>query len=171
MKIEIDLAELFRDEDGHPTETTEEAIRRQIVERLTGDMRQRLFERVDRQLAAALDTMVSETIATQMPALIDDIMNTTYTPVSSYGQRSEPTNFRAEIIKAVIANMKYEPRQFALHENAFTKAVRSIVEAKTAEVQKAIVAQVDTNFREDAIRFAVTELSKRLGLSKERALG
>ena len=171
MKIEIDLAELFRDEDGHPTETTEEAIRRQIVERLTGDMRQRLFERVDRQLAAALDTMVSETIATQMPALIDDIMNTTYTPVSTYGQRGEPTTFRAEIIKAIRANLKYEPRTYSSEENAFTKAIKSIVNQQLAEVQKAIVAQVDTKFREDAVRFAVTELSKRLGLPKERANG
>ena len=166
MKIEIDLADLFRDEEGFPTETTEEAIRRQIVERLTSDMRKRLFERVDMSLAKALDGMVAEVASSQMPALIDDIMNATYTPVSIYGQQSEPTTFRAEIIKAIGANMKYEPREYGSQENAFTRAVKSIVEKQTAVLQNALIAQIDTKFREDAIRFAVSELSKRLGLTK-----
>lgn len=166
MKIEIDLADLFRDEEGYPTETTEDAIRRQIVERLTGDMRKRLFQRVDDELAKAMQTEVSAAIKAQMPALIDDVMNSTYTPVSTYGQRAEPTTFRAEIIKAIGANMKYEPNNVFSAQNAFTTAVRSIVEKQTDEIKKALVAQIDTKFREDAIKFAVAELSKRLGLTK-----
>lgn len=166
MKIQVDLAQIFTDEDGAPTESMEEAIRRQIIDRLTGDMRKRLTQQVDTALAAVMEAEIGKVIADKMPTIVDDIMDATYTPVTSYGQRGEPTNFRAEIIKAITQNLRYEPRNFSSDENAFTKAVKSIVEKKTAEIQKAITEQVDVKFKEDAITFAVKKLSERLGLSK-----
>lgn len=166
MKIEIDLDDIFRDEDGNPEECLQDSIRRQVIAKLEGDMRKRLFARIDTEVSAIMSKQIGEVMTEKMPELIDDIMNTTYTPVSTYGSRSEPTTFRAEIIKAVAANMKYEPRNYPSDENAFTRAVKSIVEKQTGEFQKSLLAQIDTKFREDAIKFAVTELSKRLGLSK-----
>lgn len=166
MKIEIDLDDIFRDEDGNTEESLQDSIRRQVIAKLEGDMRKRLFARIDTEVSAIMNKQIGEVMTEKMPELIDDIMNTTYTPVSTYGSRSEPTTFRAEIIKAVAENMKYEPRNYVSEENAFTKAVKSIVEKQTGEFQKALLAQIDTKFREDAIKFAVTELSKRLGLSK-----
>ena len=46
------------------------------------------------------------------------------------------------------------------------EAVKSIVELKTGEIKKAITEQVDSNFKKDAITFAVKQLSERLGLAK-----
>lgn len=166
MKIEIDLNDVFRDEDGNPDESLEESVRRQVLERLSGDLRKRLFSRLDEELSAVMNKQLSEAMTEKMPALIDDIMNVTYTPVSTYGQRGEPTTFRNEIVKSIGANMKYEPKNFSSDENAFTKAVKSVVEAKTGEIKKELLAQIDTRFRQDAMAFAVTELSKRLGLTK-----
>lgn len=166
MKIEIDLNNIFRDEDGNPDESLEESIRRQVIEKMTGDLRKRLFQRMDEELSSIMRTQINAVMTDQMPSLIDDIMNVTYTPVDRYGSRSEPTTFRAEIIKAIGANMKYEPRNYSNEENAFTKAVKSIVEAKTRAVQEEITKQVDVKFKEDAITFAVKKLSERLGLPK-----
>ena len=166
MKMEIDLNDIFRDEDGNPEESLEESIRRQVIDRMSGDLRKRLFDRLDHQLSEIMRDQIGAVMTDQMPSLIDDIMNATYVPVSTYGQRSEPTTFRQEIIKSIAANMKYEPKNFSSDENAFTKAVKSVVEAKTNEIKKELLTQVDTKFRKDAIGFAVTELSKRLGLTK-----
>jgi len=166
MKIEIDLDDIFRDEDGNPEESLQDSIRRQVVAKLEGDMRKRLFSRIDVEVSEIMNKQISAVMSEKMPELIDDIMNTTYTPVSSYGSRSEPTTFREQIIKSVAANMKYEPKGSSYDENAFTRAVKSVVEKQTSELQKALLAQIDTKFREDAIKFAVAELSKRLGLSK-----
>lgn len=96
MKIEIDLDDVFRGEDGAPDETAEETIRRQIVARLSGDMRNRLFDRLDEELSRAINAQVSQVVASQMPSLIDDLMTATYTPVSAYGQRSAPTDSGAQ---------------------------------------------------------------------------
>lgn len=166
MKIEIDLDDIFRDEDGNPEEGIQESIRRQVVSRLTEDYRKKLFAKFDGELSAIMQKQIAEVMQTKMPDMIDDIMNASYTPVSSYGQRGEPTTFRSEIIKAIVANMKYEPRNYSSEENAFTKAVKSIVELKTGEIKKAITEQVDSNFKKDAITFAVKQLSERLGLAK-----
>jgi hypothetical protein len=166
VKIEIDLDNIFRDEDGNPEEGLEESIRRQIIDRLSGDLRKKLFARLDIELSEVMREQINAVMKTQMPSLIDDIMNATYTPVSSYGQKGLPTTFRTEIIESVAKNMKYEPKSYSSEENAFTRAVKSIVEAKTGEVKKELLAQVDTNFKNDAINFAVIELSKRLGLTK-----
>jgi hypothetical protein len=169
MKIEVDLNQLLceRDEEGNIVESAEDALLRYITEKLSGDLRKRLFQRMDEELSEFMRSQLQEVMKEKMPGLIDDIMNATYTPVTRYGEKKEPTTFRQELIKAITENMKYEPKSYSHDENAFTKAVRSILDAKTAAIQKAILEQVDTKFKEDAISFAVTKLSERLGLPKK----
>lgn len=166
MKIEINLNEILRDNEGYETESVEESIRRQVIDRLSGDLRKRLFERMDRELAEKLSELVQKAAEEQMPKLIDDILNVEYTPVSTYGSRGTPTTFREELVKAVGAQMVYQPKQYQTDENAFTRAVRSIVDAKTKAINEEIVKQVDVQFKTDAIAFAVKKLSERLGLDK-----
>ena len=167
MKIEIDLDDIFRDEDGNPEESLEESVRRQVVDRLTGDLRKRLFQQLDDQLSKTMAKLVADTAKEHVPAIIEDIMNAEYTPVDRYGSRGEKTNFRAEIIKAIGTQMKYEPKQWSSEENAFTKAVKSVVELKTNTIKDEITKQVDVQFKNDAISFAVKKLSERLGLDKK----
>lgn len=164
MKIEIDLATLFCTDEADCT--TEEAIKREIIDRLTGDMRKRLFARVDDELARAIQHEIKTVVEKEMPSLISDIMNATYTPVSNYGQRGEPTTFRAELIKAVGEQMKYAPKHYGSDENAFTRAVKAVVEEQTRAFRADFVARIDADFRKDALTYAVAELSKRLGLAK-----
>jgi len=166
MKIEIDLNDIMRGEFGDE-EDLAGSIRRQIIEKLSGDLCKRLFDRMDAELSLVMTTQLTSVMADKMPELIDDIMNVKYTPVSTYGQREEPTTFRGEIIKAIAANMKYEPRNYSSDENAFTKTVKSIVEKQTEVVKAEIIKHVDPKFKEDAIKFAVKTLSERLGLEKK----
>ena len=165
MKIEIDLDDIFRDEDG-PSESLEESIRRQVLEKLSSDLRKRMFTRIDAELSEIMRDQINSVMKEKMPELIDDIMNVTYTPVSAYGTRGEPTTFRDELVKAMGENMKYAPKNYPGDENAFTKAVRSIVDQKTKAIQDEITKQVDVQFKNDALAFAVKKLSERLGLNK-----
>lgn len=167
MKIEIDLENIFRDEDGYPDESLEESIRRQVVSRLTEDYRKRLFDRFDIELGKIMREQIETAMAERMPGFVDDILDAEYVPVTNYGERKPATTFRAEIIESIAKNLKYEPKNYSSDENAFTRAVKSVVEAKTGEIKKALVEQVDTKFRADAITFAVQQLSERLGLNKK----
>lgn len=167
MKIEIDLENIFRDEDGFPEEGLEESIRRQVVSRLTEDYRKRLFQRFDQELGDIMREQIGKVMEEQMPAFVDDILNAKYRPVGRYGDRGEETTFRDEIIKSVTEEMQYRPQDYSHKENAFTKAVKSIVELKTNEIKKHLTEQVDTKFKTDAIAYAVRQLSERLGLDKK----
>lgn len=166
MKIEIDLNDVFRDDEGNPDESLEESVRRQVIARLTEDYRKKMFARFDSELSSIMQSQIADVMKERMPEFIDDILNATYTPVSSYGSRGAPTTFRDEIIKSIAANMKYEPKNSSYDENVFTKAVKSVVEAKTTAIKNELIAQIDTKFKTDAITFAVQQLSERLGLSK-----
>ena len=166
MKIEVNLEDIFRDDDGNPEESIEECIHRQITDRLTGDLRKRLFDRIDNELGKAMAKMVEKVVAEKGDSIINNILEAKYTPVSDFGQRGSETTFRDSIVKAVSSQIVYKPANYSSDENAFTRAVKSIVENQTDAVKAAITAQVDTKFKEDAIKFAVSELSKRLGLSK-----
>lgn len=166
MKLEIDLGDILRDENGDPEESLQESIRRQIVDRMSGDLRKRLFQRMDEELSRVMSAQLRAAVEQQMPALLEDVMNTSYTPISKFGEKGQSTTFRAELVRAVAENMKYQPRAYASEENAFTKAVRSILEAQMDAIRKEIVSAVDVKFKQDAIAFAVKQLSERLGLSK-----
>lgn len=166
MKVEINLDEVFRGEDGEPGETLQESITRQVIDRLSADNRQRFFQRFDEALTKVMQAQIAEVMKTRMPDMIDDIMNATYTPVSSYGQRGEQTTFRAEIIKSVAANLVYKPSTYSSDENAFTQAVKSIVKAQTDAITKSLKGQIDGEFAKNAMTYAVKTLSERLGLTK-----
>ena len=166
MKIEIDLDDVFRDEDGYPEESAQDSIRRQVLARLTTDYKERLFKRFDDELAAMMQAQIREVMNLQMPSLVDDIMNAEFTPVSNFGQRSEPTTFRSQVVKAISANLVYSPKNYASEENAFTSAVRGVVKEQMAAFEKSFKAQIDDKFKNDAIAFAVEKLRERLGLPK-----
>jgi hypothetical protein len=166
MKIEIDLNDVFRDESGYPEESTEDSIRRQVLTRLTTEYRERLFKRFDDELAAIMQAQIQEAIKLQMPSLVDDIMNAEFTPVSNYGERSNPTTFREEIVKAIKSELSYKPKSYSSEENVFTRAVKGVVNEQTKVIEKALRAEIDDSFKRDAIAFAVTKIQERLGLSK-----
>ena len=167
MKLEIDLDDIFRDENGDPEESAQDSIRRQVLARLTTEYRERLFRRFDDELAAIMQAQVQEAIKLRMPSLVDDIMNTEFIPVSNFGQRSSPTTFRAEIVKAIGSELVYKPKSYSSEENTFTRAVKGVVSEQTKAIEKALRAEIDESFKRDAIAFAVAKIQERLGLSKK----
>ena len=166
MKIEIDLDDVFRDENGYPEESSEDSIRRQILARLTNEYRERLFARFDDELAAVMQAQIREAVGVLMPPLVEDIMNAEFIPVSSYGERSKPTTFRAEIVKAISSELIYKPKNYSSEENTFTRAVKAVVGEQTKAIEKALREEIDESFKRDALAFAVTRIQERLGLSK-----
>jgi hypothetical protein len=166
MKIEIDLDDIFRDEDGNPEESLDESIRRQVVARLTDDYRKRLFARFDDELAAIIQAQIKEALQPHMPSLVDDIMNAEYTPVDGYGRAMAPTNFKGAIIKEISSELKYAPKKYQSEQNAFTTAVKGVVTEQLEAFKKEFTAQIDDTFKRDALAFAVQKLQERLGLQK-----
>lgn len=162
MKIEIDLNDILGDENG--AETLQESVRRQVVDSLSTSIRKGVQSRINEETTRIMNEELQKVLIEQMPALVDDVMNTAYTPVSSYGQRSEPTTFRNELVKAIGSNMVYKKAQYDSDKSAFTKAVDAVIGEQVAAFKKSFDAMVDAEFKRDALTYAVTKLSERLNI-------
>lgn len=164
MKIEIDLNDILGDEYG--SETLQESVRRQVIENLTKVVTAGIQKKIDTETSRIMNETLQGALQEKMPALLDDIMNTEYTPISSYGERGEKTSFRQMLIKSVAAECTYKPARFSSDENRFTQGIRSIIETQMEAFKKEFASKIDEQFKRDALTFAVTKLSERLGLSK-----
>ena len=164
MKIEIDLNNILGDEYG--TETLQESVRRQVVESLAETMKKGILKKIDEETSRIMNEQLQEVLKAHMPDLVNDVMNAEYTPISRYGEKSGPTTFRAELIKSVVGNMKYEPKNYSSEENAFTRGVKGVIEEHIKAFKTEFANKVDVDFKRDALAYAVKTLSDRLGLPK-----
>ena len=164
MKIEIDLNDILGDEDG--AETLQDSVRRQVVEKLTKTIRDGVGRKIDEAVSAVISEEMQKAVQEQMPALVDDLLNAEYQPVTSWGERQGKTTFRAELVKSITTQMKYEPKTYSSEENAFTRAVKSVIETKMSEFRVAFNKRIDDQFIADAMKFATDKLAERLGVKK-----
>lgn len=167
MKIEIDLKDILHDEHGDPTETLAESIRRQVVEHVASEAKKTTDRQIKEEVSRVLSESLQQAVREQMPGIVATLMDQTYTPVDRYGQRAQPTTFRAELLRKIQEEMKYEkPRNVHNSDrNAFTKAVDDTVEQHMAEFRKEFHKQVDARFVAETMAHAAEQLRKRLGIA------
>jgi hypothetical protein len=167
MKIEIDLNDILGgDEDGYGSETMQESIRRQIIDKLSADIKTALKKRIDEETSRVINETLQAEVKQRMPALIDDLMNTEFQPVDRYGSRSTPTTFRAELIKSINENMVYKKTGSFHDTSAFTKAVDAVIAENVSKFQREFNREIDTQFVAQAMAFATEKLRERLNLPK-----
>ena len=161
MKIEIDLSDIFCGDES-PCDL-QEAIRQEVVDNLTAKIQAGIGKRVDEQISAALDKEVTAAIALQMPAIIDDLINATYTPVTNWGERKAPTTLRSALVASLNSQMVYKRTQYEGERNVFTKAVDSLVSENLKTFQAEFNKLVTADFTKAAMAHATAELKKKLG--------
>ena len=160
MKIELDLTDIFC-EGGEPCDL-QEAIREHAVRQITQYLRDGIGKSIEQETARVLQEELQSAVRERMPALLDDLMNAEYTPVTGYGQRGDPTTFRQALVKEITSQLVYKPARYDSDKNAFTRAVDTTVEGKLKEFQALFNKTVDANFTRDALAFATAKLAERL---------
>ena len=161
MKIEIDLSDIFCGDES-PCDL-QEAIRQEVVDNLTAKIQLGIGKRVDEQSSAVLDKEVAAAIALQMPDIIDDLINATYTPVTNWGERKAPTTLRSALVASLNSQMVYKHAQYESDRNIFTKAVDSLVSENLKTFQAEFNKLVTADFTKAALAHATAELKKKLG--------
>ncbi len=166
MKIEIDLNDVFCGDEGE--ESLEASIRRQVLDRLTYDYKERLFKNFDSMLMGKIEEAMQEAVVSRMPELVESVMTEEYTPVDRWGQRGATTTFRTELVKKVADQMEYKPLPDyqRSHENVFTRTVRAAIDERCKEVQKKIKEVVDSEIEEQALKVAMKALEQKFNLKK-----
>jgi len=163
MKIEIDLDDILGDESG--VETLQESIRRQVIDSITKNVKQGIKLRIDEAVGNTIQTELNSYLKDALPGLFAQIMDAEYTPVSTYGSRGDTTTLRATLLKSITDNMVYRKGNYSSENNAFTKAVDSVMEEQLKAFKADFNKTVDATFTAAAFAHAREAVQKKLGIS------
>lgn len=162
MKIEIDLNDILGDEFG--SETMQESIKRQIIERLTKKFQEGLNGQINQQITVVVDAAIKEQLKGQMPEMVAGVMDMEYIPIDRFGSKSEPTTFRKQLITKIMGELVYIPKSYDSEKNIFTRAVDGALKDNIDAFKKAYNKVVDEQFINEAFNHATEKLKKTLGI-------
>ena len=164
MKIEVDLNDLFCDEDGAPCETMQEHVEREVVRHLTRKIEDGIGRQIDAEVSRVIGEKLEAIAEELLPKLAQDMIDAEYQPVSSFGQRGETTTFRKELLRMVTYQLAYKKARCESERNIFTKTVDAVISENIKAFQVEFNKLVTERFRKEALAHAVTQLKKALGL-------
>lgn len=166
MKIEIDLNNILADEYG-PAESLAQSIHRQVVESVKSEIDKGIKKQIDEELSKYIGTTIKTEVDKLMPGFVAQLMDTEYMKVGRYGDRDTKTTFRNEMLKTIVENMEYKPEKdpyYSNRENAFTKAVKSIITVETEKFQKEFNSIVTKEFTASTVKMVTEELRKKFAI-------
>ena len=166
MKFEVDLKDIFFDED-YGSETIEDSIKRQVLSKVKSELLEEskinIKRHIDAEIQKAIDAQIKEALLEIKPRIVDAILHDEYYVVDTYGRKSsEKTSFRAEIVKHVSRSMTYDSRSY--DKNEFTRAVDIIVQDMSGKFKAEYDKTVNELYLKETMDYAITTLRKRLGL-------
>lgn len=164
MKIEIDLKDILGDEFGN-AESLAESIQRQVVEQLKTEMSKGITKQINEEISHIMQKRLAVEIDLIMPKFIREVMDAEYEPVSSYGQRSEKTSFRKEMIKTITSQMVYKNTNYDSDKNAFTKSVDSVMREQLQKFQTDYNKHVDTEFTKQTVEIVTKSLREKFKIN------
>lgn len=164
MKIEIDLKDILHHED-YGSESVQESIRRQVVDKLTASVSQGIAKKIDEEISKAINEQIKKSLDEIRQNLIDQILDAEYIQVNQWGDRTgKSTTFRKELIRSINEEMVYKKTRSSYDRNSFTKAVDTVVEAQCETFKKEFNKLVDADYVARTKAYAVTVLKEKLGL-------
>lgn len=163
MKIEIDLKDILQDDD-YGSETMQESIRRQVVEKLQSDLAKGITNKIDEEVSKAINEQIKKALDEIRPNLIKEILDTPYFSVDKWGSRAkESTTFRNQLVKSVHEQMIYQKTNYPSERNAFTKAVDEVLQNEAKAFETQFKKLVDDNYVAQTKAYAVKVLKEKLG--------
>jgi hypothetical protein len=165
MKIEIDLNEILGDPE-YGVETLQESVKRQVVAGLTQKIQTGIKEKIDREVAIAIDQAVKKNIEALTPKLFQEMLEAEYTPVDRYGDRNrgQTTTMRKQLIATIHEQMVYKKQTYDSDKNSFTRTVDAVLSENVALFKKDFDKLVNEMFTKECFAYAQAEMQKKLGI-------
>jgi len=165
MKIEVDMNDIFCDEDGTPNETLQDSIQRQVVTHLTKKIEAGISKQIDTEVTKVISATLSKIAETMLPKLAKDMLNAEYRTVDTWGDiGEETTTFRKMLVEEIHKQMVYKTARYDSDKNAFTKAVDGVIAENIKVFQSEFNKLVTDKFRQEALSYAAAKLTATLGL-------
>lgn len=157
MKIEIDLKELFQEED----ESFEDAIRREVISSLTSQYRSEFSGNLMQAVKLSIESEVKTFLMSELPKLMD----LEFQEVNSWG-RSEhgKKSVKNRILEALEKNTCYKETGWSSNDNAFTQVIKKYCDDVTREFRGELKTHINYAFKKECIAEATKVLKEEFGL-------
>ena len=156
LKIEIDIATVV----GDP-----EHLRQNIADILATRLSAGMQKEISARIFEALNTEITKAIGKHMPKLIASVLDDEFQPVDRYGDRSEKTTFRKELIKKINSEMQYKNARYDSDKNIFTRAVDGFMEEHPKTFREEFKKAIDAQYTNAVMVQAAEQLKRKLGLA------
>lgn len=166
FKVEIDLNDILGDECG--AETLEDSIRRQVIEKISGEIKSGISKKIDIAVAEIINTTLKEEVGKRLPEFFEGLMSQEYFPVDRYGDHSKTsTTFKKEVLRTIQESMVYKKNSngYSNELNIFTRTVDDFLKETVAGLQKEWRETLDKKLAEESLKAAVTYIKNKLGIN------
>ena len=155
MQITVNTKDILGDET-----TIRDEVIEQVVAALTLSMRQDAVERLDK----LLNEQLSKVVAEQVAATVNMHLDTEFADMDAYGRPGKTCTVRARIADFIQQQCTFKRENYSNNENAFTKAVREVVEKEVAKFKAEFNALVTRQVVEQSAEMATQRLRDALGI-------
>jgi hypothetical protein len=163
MKVEIDLNEILGDEYG--SETLNESIRRQVIEKASKITVDHISKRIDQEISTIITAQIKQVTESKMEPIILAALDGEYIIVDRYGDRNgKATTLRKEMIRNFQEQMVYKKTNYDSEKNQFSRNVDEMVNGALSSFKKEFNETVTKEFNKEAINSAVNKISEMLKL-------
>lgn len=155
MKIELDLTEIFEDEDGERISVSmAERIEAAIIAKAEKTVVSLIKETFDKQISEQITGIVKE----QLNSIVVDLLDKEFTPISKWGERDEPITLRNRICKDVENAMKWKDSNYSSERSIYTDTVKTVVAEHLKSFGKEFNRVVDEKLVSECMQYAVNKL-------------
>ena len=161
MKIELNLSEVFEDEDGNIlTKDFVERIEEAIVLQANNTINNLVVKKFEKELSQ----QVVEAVSRVLDDLTIDLLDKEFIPTGRFGDRGKPTTLRNQICGDIEKSLVWkDPSSYGSDQSTYTKIVKELVNAKLKEFAKEFNKTVDETFVAECMQYAVDKIKKLAG--------
>lgn len=162
MNINIDMTEIFEDENGGSIKLT---LADRIIESITDKVLKNYKDSLDKAMTACIDKKLSETVGPVLDKKIEELFSALldyeFTEVTSWGAVKGKNTLRTRIIDAVEKNSHYKSDNYRSNENVFTCIIKDAVTEHVKQFNEEMRKLMTDEFKKECIAAAAKNLTEK----------
>ena len=161
MKIDLDLSDIYEDEDGCKMRME---FRDSVIASIAHSLRDEIRTMLKEQVGMAISKLVKENIEDQVPKILNDFLDYEFIETSSWGEKKPPYTVRKKIAQVLQEAVGFERKDFwsTSKETPFTKLIVSAIQKEIEPLSKQMSATMNLEFRKACVNEAAKQLEARM---------
>lgn len=161
MKIDIDLSEIFEDEEGGVFQID---VKDRIIKGAIDNVSNRISKEIETQISAAINSIITETVTKKLESLVESMLDLEYEERTSWGEGKGKITVRNKIFKTIESQMVYNPGRYSNEQNAYTRSVQEAVEKSLSAFKDQYKKEVDAVLAKEMLNTAIEKIKERMGI-------